>query len=188
MKRTKIRLAMAGVLVAAFAVGAPAHVFGQAIPPAKIAILEFRRVMLESAAANDIKVQVDQRRKIYQSEITQKEQELRVAEQELARQATILAPDAMAQKRREFEGRVAELQAGMQTRKRELDQAYAFGMKEVQRALTTIIAELAKERGFNLVLPNAQIVFADSSLNITDEALRRLNAQLPSVKVPLVQN
>ena len=72
--------------------------------------------------------------------------------------------------------------------KRELDQAYGNGMIEVQRALTTIIAELAKEQGFNLVLRQAQTVFADSALNITDEALRRLNARLPSVKVPLIQN
>ena len=188
MKSPKIRLAMAGALVAIFAVGTPANVYGQATPTAKIVILEFQRIMRESAAANDIKAQVDQRRQVYQNEITKQEQELREAEKELSRQATILAPEALAQKRREFESRVAQLQTGMQARKRELDQAYAYGMKEVQRALTVIIAALAKERGFNLVLPHGQIVFADSSLNITDEALRRLNAQLPSVKVPLIQN
>ncbi len=188
MKSLKMRLAMVGALVAMFAVGTPANVYGQATPPAKIAILEFQRVMRESAAANDIKVQVDQRRQVYQHEITKQEQELREAEQELSRQATILAPEALAQKRRDFESRVAQVQTGMQARKRELDQAFAFGMKEVQRTLTMIISALAKERGFNLVLPHGQIVFADSSLNITDEALRRLNAQLPSVKVPLIQN
>ncbi len=188
MKLSKFHLAMAGALVAIFAVGTSADAYGQATPPAKIAILEFQRIMLESAAAIDIKVQVDQRRLVYQNEITKQEQVLRAAEQELARQATILAPDALAQKRREFEGRVAEVQTGMQARKRELDQAFVYGMKEVQRTLTMIIAALAKERGFNLVLPHGQIIFVDRSLNITDEALRRLNAQLPSVKVPLVQN
>ena len=179
---------MACALVAMFAVGAPADVDAQATLPARVAILEFQRIMLESAAATDIKVQVDQRRQFYQTEITKQEQELRAAEQELSRQATILAPEALEQKRREFEARFAEVQAGMQTLKRELDQAYAYGMKEVQRALTVIIAELAKERGFNLVLPQGRIVFADKALIITDEALRRLNSQLPSVKVPLVQN
>ncbi len=183
-----IRLAMACALVAMFVVGAPADVDAQATPPARVAILEFQRIMLESAAATDIKVQVDQRRRFYQKEITKKEQELRAAEQELSRQATILAPEALEQKRREFEARFAEVQAGMQTLKRELDQAHAYGMKEVQRTLTVIIAELAKERGFNLVLPQGRIVFADKALNITDETLRRLNSQLPSVKVPLVQN
>jgi|GEM_PF-571641 len=230
MKSSKIRLAMAGALVAMFAVGTPANAYGQATPPAKIVILEFQRIMLESAAAIDIKVQIDQRRLVYQNDITKQEKMLREAERELARQATILAPDALAQKRREFEGRIAEVQTGMQARmlreaerelarqatilapdalaqkrrefegriaevqtgmqarKRELDQAFAYGMKEVQRTLTMIIAALAKERDFNLVLPHGQIVFSDSSLNITDETLRRLNAQLPTVKVPLVQN
>ena len=179
---------MACALVAMFVVGAPADVDAQATPPAKVAILDFQRIMNESATATDIKVQVAQWRKFYQNEITKQEQELRAAEQELSRQATILAPDALAQKRREFEARVAEVQAGKQTRRRELDQAYAYGKNEIQRALTVIIAELAKERGFNLVLPQGRIVFADNSLNITDEALRRLNSRLPSVKVPLVQN
>ena len=188
MMLPKFRLAMAGALVAIFAVGTSDNAYGQATPPAKIAIVELQRIMFESAAAIDIKVQVDQRRLVYQNEITKQEQALRAAEQELARQATILAPDALAQKRREFEGRFAEVRASMQARKRELDQAFSYGMNEVQRTLTMIIAALAKERGFNLVLPNGQIIFADSSLNITNEALRRLNAQLPSVKVPLVQN
>lgn len=179
---------MAAVLAAVVVAAAPFDVAAQQTPPARVAILEFQRVILESAAAVDIKVQVDQRQQRYQEEINKQEQELRALEQELQRQSTILAPEAMAQKRREFGGRVAEIQQAMQTRKRELDQAYGNGMIEVQRALTTIIAELAKEQGFNLVLRQAQIVFADSALNITDEALRRLNARLPSVKVPLIQN
>ena len=39
MKSPKMRLAMAGALVAMFVVGTPANVYGQATPPAKIAIL-----------------------------------------------------------------------------------------------------------------------------------------------------
>ncbi len=188
MKRSNIRLGMAAVLSAVVTAAAPADIFAQVTPPAKIAIVEMQRVIRNSAAATDIKIQVDKRRQVYQNEITKQEQELREAQQELSRQATILAPEALAQKRREIEARVAEVQSGMQTRKRELDQAYAYGMKEVHRALTVVIAELAKERGFNLVLLRGNILFADNSLIITDEALRRLNAQLPTVKVPLVQN
>jgi Skp family chaperone for outer membrane proteins len=129
MKRSNIRLAMTAVLAAMVTTTAPADVFAEATPPARIAILEFQRILRDSAAATDIKVQVDQRRQVYQNEITRQEQELREAEQELIRQATILAPEALTQKRREFEARVAEVQKGMQTRKRELDQAYAYGMK-----------------------------------------------------------
>ena len=72
---------MACALVAMFVVGAPADVDAQAAPPARVAILEVQRIMLESAAATDIKVQVDQRRQFYQNEINKQEHELRAAEQ-----------------------------------------------------------------------------------------------------------
>ena len=50
MKSPKMRLAMAGALVAMFAVGTPANVYGQATPPAKIAILEFQRVIRKAVS------------------------------------------------------------------------------------------------------------------------------------------
>ena len=90
--------------------------------------------------------------------------------------------------RRELGAGVADMRRGTQTRKRELDQAYRDGMKEVRRAIAVIITELAKEKSFNLVLPHARVIFLYNDLNITDEVLSRINARLPSVKVPLVQN
>ena len=103
MKRSNIRLGMAAVLSAVVTAAAPADIFAQVTPPAKIAIVEMQRVIRNSAAATDIKIQVDKRRQVYQNEITKQEQELREAQQELSRQATILAPEALAQKRREID-------------------------------------------------------------------------------------
>ena len=188
MKPISLRPAMAAVLAVVAVAVASFDVAAQQTPPARIAILGIQRVLLESAAAIDIKAQVDQRRQSYQEERNKQEQELRALVQELKRQNTILAPEAWTRKRHEFENRVTEIELVTEARRRELDQAYDYGMKEVRSTLTIIVAELAKERGFNLVLQQARIVIFDSALNITDEALRRLNARLPSVKVPLIQN
>ena len=179
---------MAAVLAAVVVVAAPFDIAAQQTLPARIAVLGVQRVLFECAAAIDIKAQVDQRRQRYQEERNKQEQELRALIQELQSQSTILAPEALARKRREFENRVTEMEQVTKTHKRELDQAYDYGMKEVRSTLTTIIAELAKERGFNLVLPQATLVISNSVLNITDEVLSRLNVRLPSVKVPLIQN
>ena len=188
MKPISLRPAMAAVLAVVAVAVAPFDVAAQQTPPARVAILGIQRVLLESAAAIDIKAQVDQRRQRYQEERNKQEQELHALVQELKRQSTILAPEAWARKRREFENRVTEIELVTEARRRELDQAYDYGMKEVRSTLTIIVAELAKERGFNLVLQQARIVIFDSALDITDEALRRLNARLPSVKLPLIQN
>lgn len=182
------RLVIPAIVAAATAVLAVGpSAIAQEIPPARVAVLDYQRLLRDSSSAVDIKAQIARQRQIYQSEITKQEQELRDADQELARQRTILAPEAFAQKRREFEERVAGIQRSVQARKRDLDQAYDFGIKQVQQALVGIITELAEERGFNLILSRQQIVYADKALNISDEVLVRLNDRLPKVTVPLAQ-
>ncbi len=180
------------ITIVALAVAAtaavPADAAAQEHPETKAAILDFQRILRESAASVDIRAQIERQRQIYQEEITKQEQELRTLDQELWRQRAILSTEAFAQKRREFEERVAEVQQGAQTRKRELDKAYDYGLKQVQGALNEIISELAGQRGFNLVLPRQQVVFSDATLNISDEILVRLNERLPKVAVPLAQD
>ena len=115
----------------------------QAVPPAHIAIVDYLLIQQQSLAMNDLKAQIEQRRQVYQEQINLQEQELRATDQELVRQKSILAADAFAQKRREFEARVAEVQRAVQARKRELDRAFDFGLKEFERQVISIIAELA---------------------------------------------
>ncbi len=188
MKRSLHAVMVACVLAAAIAIAGPVPATAQTMPDARIAIIDYLLIRQKSAAMIDIKSQIERRRQIYQEEITLQEQELRVEDQELVLQRSILAADVFAQKRREFEARVAEVQRVVQARKKELDGAYEYGLKQIQGAVIDIIAELAEIHGFNLVLSRQQIVFADSALNISEEVLLRLNERLPRVEVPAAQN
>jgi len=42
---------------------------------------------------------------------------------------------------------------------------------------------MAKEKGFTLAIPSSQVLYYDSSLEISDEVLKRLNEKLPSLTV-----
>lgn len=194
MKRRLHVVTMAGVvtvacvLAAALVIAGLAPAAAQTLPDARIAIIDYQFIQQKSAAMIDINSQIERRRQIYQEEISLQEQELRAEDQELVRQRSILAADAFAQKRREFEARVAAVQRVVQARKKELDGAYEYGLKQIQGAVINIIAELSEIHGFNLVLSRQQIVFADSALNISEEVLRRLNERLPRVEVSAAQN
>ena len=180
--------ALLAALAAAGVAGPPVRAAAQEIPAAKVAIFDLQRVLRESAATIDIRAQIDRQRQIYREAITKEEQDLRATDQELSRQRTILAPDAFATKRREFDARVARVQRELQERKRELEQARAFGIRRVRQVMFTIIDELSKERGFTLVLSRQQVIYADDSLDISDEVLVRLNQRLLTVELPLANN
>ena len=156
----------------------------QTVPEARIAIVDYQLIRKNSTAMVDIRSQIEERRLVYQEEISSQEQALRATDQELVRQRSVLSTEAFALKRREFEAKVSQVQRQVQDRKRELDQAFEFGMNQVQFLINDIIAELSKEKGFNLVLSRQQIVFAENSLNISEEIVQVLNERLPLVEMP----
>jgi hypothetical protein len=46
------------------------------------------------------------------------------------------------------------------------------------------VGELADTRGFNLVLPTSGLLLFAPEIDLTDEAMARLDAKLPNVTVP----
>ncbi len=192
MNRKSTVLALAAVLGATAVAGVAADAVAQDVPPARVAILDIQKVLRESLVASDIRTQVTRQEKVYQGDLAAEEQEIRAASEELARQRAILSSDVFAQKQKELNSRIAALQRGGASRKRELDRARIAAFKEVERSLSGIISEIAKERSFNLILSRVNrrsvVLYADNALNITEEVVKRLDQRLPSVKVPLAQD
>lgn len=179
-------LIVAMMLVFAAAVFTEAD--AQALPDTRIAIVDFQLIQKNSTAMVDIQKQIEDRRLLYQEQISSQERDLRANDQELIRQRSVLSAEAFALKRREFEAKVAQVQREVQDRKRELDQAFEYGTNQVQLVINDIVAELSKQKNFNVVLSRQQIVFAENSLNISEEIIQILNERLPLVEVPLAQN
>src|SRR5690606_456629 len=118
-----------------------------------------------------------------QTEIQKEQEALRTAQNELAKKQSLLAPEAFAEERRKFEQRVVGVQQMVQTRRRALEDSQNLAMGKVEETLNGIVIEMAKERGYTIVLRRSQVVIVDDTLDITEEVLKRLNGKLPTVKV-----
>jgi outer membrane protein len=155
----------------------------QKLPTAVAAVIDYQRILRDAAAARSIRDQIEARRTAYQEEISQEEQRLHEADKAFAKQRSVLTPEAFAEKRREFEQDVAEVQRLVQERRRELDRLSAAALNEVKEALIEIVTNMAEERGFNLVLPSSEVLFFARTLDLTEEVLAALDARLPEVQL-----
>src|SRR5690606_17104868 len=155
----------------------------QKLPPTVAAVIDYQRVMRDAAAAQSIREQIEARRRAYQEEISKEEQRLHEADKAFAEQRSVLSPEAYAEKRRDFEQEVAEVQRLVQERRRELDRTAAAALNEVKQALIEIVTSIAEERGFNLVLSSSEVLFFSRSLDRTEEGLAKLDDRLPDVRL-----
>lgn len=177
----------AALLALALTAGLPvAPAPAEDLPTPVVAVIDYQRIMRDAKAAQSIRDQLEARRRQFQEEIAAEEQRLHEADKELARQRSVLTSEAFADRRRDFEAEVAEVQRLVQQRRRQLDRAFNDALDEIKRALIEVVTVMAEERGFNLVLPASEVLFFGRRLDLTDEVMARLDQALPGVSVPMV--
>jgi Skp family chaperone for outer membrane proteins len=151
--------------------------------PLNVAILDVQSVFQNAAAVKSIQVTMRTYIEAYRAGTQREEEEIRAAQQELARKRESLSGEQYEAERRKLEQRLLEAQARVQERKRGLDETQQQGMHAVQMALNSIVTEIANEQNLTLILRKEQTVLNATALEITDEVLNRLNARLPTIDI-----
>jgi Skp family chaperone for outer membrane proteins len=83
---------------------------------------------------------------------------------------------------------VSAVQRSVVELRRQLDQAYANGVKEIRHEIAKIIDEIAQEKGLTLILPQEQTLYVDDTLRISREVLKRLDDRLPALDLDFETN
>ena len=179
---------LAGGLILLFWTADQAAPRAQELTPPVLAIIDVQKVLRDSTAVSALSRKIEEQKLLHQEELRKQEQALRDADQELARQRSILSPEAYARKRSELEKRVATLQREARNRKRGLDKIFTQGMIKVQAELANVAKEIAEERGLDLILSKATVVLVKAKFELTREAVRRLNERLPDLPATPPQN
>ncbi len=161
--------------------------FAFAATPAKaeqtIAVVDIAKIMKEAKAANSVKDQVEAKQKSYQAEANKKEKELQDANQELAKQRSILSQEAFEDKLIEFRKTVSTAQREDQKKRIDLNKAQAQAVDTIQNTVGEIVTEIAKEKSISVVMPNIPLLYYKPEMDITAEVLGRLDKKLPKVTV-----
>ncbi|NJO35077.1 MAG: hypothetical protein HC869_20160, partial [Rhodospirillales bacterium] len=90
----------------------------------------------------------------------------------------------------DFKQKVADLNAQtdkaeevLTQKKRALDSGVKKAVDQIKKSLLEIAAEIAKKRGLTMVLNKSTVPLSHPSFDFTEEAMKSLDAKLPSVKL-----
>ena len=171
--------------VAMLAFASPA--MADAAPGNSIAVVNIQQIMHDSTAAKNVREQLDSKQKAFQADLSKKEEKFQKEEQELGKERSVLSKAAFDEKARAFSKKATEAQKDVESKKALLNNAFAHANYDLQKAVTDIVADIAKEKGFLIALPTesptSQVLYADPKLDITQEVLTRLNKKLPKLDV-----
>ena len=155
-------------------------------PPLTIMVVDVQSLLQNSKSAKMVRQQIEQKRAEYAKEISHQEETLKQERDSIQRQQSSLSAEALNQKGREFQQKVNDLDRGVQSKRQALERSNAEALEKIQEVMLKIITDIAKDRKANMVFQRSELVLFDQNYDVTDDVLRRLDEQLPTLTVNFV--
>ena len=97
--------------------------------------------------------------------------------EELQKQRAMLSPEAFQKEAQALQGRMAALQESVMASNQELALKEKELAAPILKKMSDMIETIAKERGFDMVLDRAAILYGQSDADLTDELVKRYNSK-----------
>jgi outer membrane protein len=178
-----LRLLAALAVAAVTLTGTPPPTAHAQSGPIVIAVVDLQVIARDSKAAVSARAALDKQGKAYQAEITKQESALQAEQQQLEQQRGSMTAEDFRKKSEAFQQKVNAARQAANQRRQQLQQMEAGAQSQVQSAINSTVADVAKARNISLVLTKGLVLYSLPAFDITAEVLQKLNAKLPSVNL-----
>lgn len=181
-----LKSVLRAAIVAALGVGAAltlASSSAVAAPELKVLVVDQQSVLRDSLAGQDIARQAGALRDQIQAELTAEQKAILTAQQDLQKNGSVYSPAQREQKLKALEARQQAYPMFEQRKSQILQASIGQASDQVANALKPVLQGLIDENHATLLLDRQQVMYALPAYDVTQEAIKRLNARLRSVKV-----
>jgi len=168
--RVLTTLFMAAAGLGAFALPAA----GQGAP--KIGYIDSRRLIAEAPGAKEAQASFERDMQRYRAELQQLEDSIKALLSEYEQKQVLLSPEAKRQKEEEIRQKQRAYQERAGQLENEAARRQAELVEPIMNRIQEVLEQLRKEGGYAMIFDAAAgaLVAADTTLDLTDEILRRL--------------
>ena len=155
--------------------------------PVVIGVMNVEYVLASAKATKSVKAALEKQAASYQAELSQQENAIRAADQQLQQQRATLSQQDFEAKKTQLGQQVEALRQKAALRSKQLQQMEGGAMNQIGQALVQVADDIAKAHGLTMVLNKSIVVWSVASYDVTKEALAKLDARLTTVKLPAPQ-
>jgi outer membrane protein len=147
----------------------------QAKAETTIAFVDVEKVLSEAKAAKALNKKRVAANEKFVSAVNDAEKDLRDQGNAIAEKGDSLSKEEFLEKKKDYDAKVIEMRNTMLVKKRAFDEASAKALNTLQDHLSDAVKAVAKEKNYDLVLSNRNVVAGDKKLDITEDVIKALN-------------
>lgn len=143
-----------------------------------IAYVDFEAAVTQSTEAKQAQERLQQAYAVKLQELQRQRDELQKEFAEYEQKKLIMTDDARTRAEQGLMTKQQQLQQNMMAYQQEMDQQVAVELQKLDDKLRSVSSAIAKERGYDLVVDKAVVVYAgDGVVDMTQAVIQRYNAQ-----------
>ena len=143
-----------------------------------MAYVDFQRAVNETNSGKSAQAQLEQAYSAKRGEIERQRVALQQAFETYEKRKQILNDDARLAAEQDLLAKQQKLEADVVRYEQEMQQQYMQVVQQLDTKMRAMAGTIAKERGYDMVLDKAAVVYAGAgSVDMTDELIRRYTGQ-----------
>ena len=170
---------LSAIFVLFFAVAMP----GLARAELSIGVVDTRVLLSESKASKDVGKQLSAHREDVLKQLSKKEKNLIAEQNKVVEAKKNLSEDAFVKKAKSFEENKRAFQKLSVELNEKFNRAAAEAESSLKIKVVEIVQSIAAEKNYDLVITKQNVIVGAKSIDLTEEAMARLNKEVPSYKV-----
>ena len=152
-------------------------------PNTSIGVIDINKILAEANAAVEAAEEIEKIAIEIENEIKSSDEEIIKEQNLLIESQSIMAPEAFEAKRIEYESKIQTYNSERQSKLMKIEELIAISRNDILNAIKPILEEISNEKGITIILEKTSIMLNAEKMDITNEALKRLNKSLPEIKL-----
>lgn len=152
-----------------------------------ILVIDRGTILNESDAGKNLAEKAKALRETIAAELETEFADIQKEQKQLEAQVGVVSDDVLAQRTEELRTKVKDYDRKQQLKNREYQASVSKATSTIAKSLQPILTEILKARSATILLDSSQLLFASPEVDITAEAMKKLNEQLQSVELVRVK-
>lgn len=146
---------------------------------AKIGVVDFQRVLLESAAGKEVQGTIQTRGRQMEADLKQKGGELEKMTEQLNRDAMVMSRDKRDEAQREMEIRRYDFQSLQKKYQSEIREIENRMIEKLKTEIFKITEDLGQKEGYLLIIEQGAVIYSPAAIDITDKVIEAYSKAFP---------
>jgi outer membrane protein len=149
---------------------------------AKIGVVDFQKVLETSDAGKHIQSELKKENETMSADLQQKGGEIEKIRKRLERESMVMSKEMREEKEREQRIKVNDFKTLQKKYRAQLQKRQVELMQALQVDVTEITQQIGKKEGYLLIMDKRGVIYAPSSVDLTDKLIQQLNKKSSNAK------